>query len=98
MKTFISIFIILVVQEAFGQNSRIEKIKDRDSCKVRDKATNRRVKCQFPFKFKGRTHNGCIDYTPKKKDPGTWVFRFRTFNLNHSWILSQLSYERVLYL
>ena len=37
-------------------------------------------------------------YTPKKKDPGTWVFRFRTFNLNHSWILSQLSYERVLYI
>ena len=27
----------------------------------------------------------------------TWVFSFRTFNLNHSLILSQLSYERVLY-
>ena len=25
------------------------------------------------------------------------VFSFRTFNLNHLWILSQLSYERVLY-
>ena len=37
-------------------------------------------------------------YTGKNKDRGTWVFRFRTFNLNHSWILSQLSYERVLYI
>ena len=36
--------------------------------------------------------------TGTNKDPDTWVFRFRTFKLNHSWILSQLSYERVLYI
>ena len=38
------------------------------------------------------------EYTGKNKDPDTWVFSFRTFNLNHSWILSQLSYERALYI
>ena len=32
------------------------------------------------------------------KDPDTWVFRFQTFELSRSWILSQLSYERVLYI
>ena len=36
-------------------------------------------------------------YTGAKKDWHCWVFSFGTFNLNHSWILSQLSYERVLY-
>ena len=35
-------------------------------------------------------------YTGANNDWTSWVFRFRTFNLNHSWILSQLSYERVL--
>ena len=37
-------------------------------------------------------------YTGPNKDPDTRAFRFRTFNLNRSWILSQLSYERVLYI
>ena len=43
--------------------------------------------------------NGCEPLsTGTNKDPDTWVFRFWTFNLNHSWILSQLSYERKLYI
>ena len=39
-----------------------------------------------------------IDTLPTEREYNVCVFRFRTFNLNHSWILSQLSYERVLYI
>merc|ERR1712217_21141 len=45
----------------------------KESCKVRDQATKRLVECEFPFKFKGETHNGCIDYIDVKngqKIPG----------------------------
>merc|ERR1712217_422 len=31
-------------------------------CKVKEKATNKPTKCQFPFKFKGKTFNKCIDF------------------------------------
>ena len=37
-------------------------------------------------------------YTTGRNEIQRCVFRFRTFNLNPSWILSQLSYERVLYI
>ena len=40
---------------------------------MKDKATKRFQKCQFPFKFKGKTHNGCIDFIDirnGKKVPG----------------------------
>ena len=33
-----------------------------ESCWVREEATKKSKQCQFPFRFKGRTHNGCIDY------------------------------------
>ena len=50
------------------------------------------------FQVYPATPGNCQVYTGPNKDPDTWVFRFRTFNLNRSWILSQLSYERVLYI
>ena len=34
------------------------------------------------------------EYTGKNKDPSTLVFSFWAFDLNHSWIISQLSYEK----
>ena len=37
-------------------------------------------------------------YSQRQNFITTWVFRFQTFELNCSWILSQLSYERVLYI
>ena len=37
------------------------------------------------------------DIQPYAKVNTRLVFSFRTFNLSHLWILSQLSYERVLY-
>ena len=40
---------------------------------MKDKATKRFQKCQFPFKFKDKTHNGCIDFIDirnGKKVPG----------------------------
>jgi len=43
------------------------------SCRVKDVATNKLTRCKFPFKFKGETHNGCIDYIDVKngkKVPG----------------------------
>ena len=49
------------------------------------------------YSFKTLMYGESLD-TGKNKDPNTWVFSFRTFNLNHSWILSQLSYEKVLYI
>ena len=44
-----------------------------ESCTVRDRATRRNVQCEFPFKFEGETHYGCIDYIEVKngrKVPG----------------------------
>ena len=37
-----------------------------ESCRVKDGATNSFVQCEFPFKFEGETHYGCIDYTEVK--------------------------------
>merc|ERR1719219_1960701 len=48
-------------------------VTEEKSCKVREKATNKLTQCEFPFKFKGETHNGCIDYVDirrGKKVPG----------------------------
>ena len=45
----------------------------KESCRVRDRATRKFVQCEFPFKYKGKTHNGCIDYIDIKngtKVPG----------------------------
>ena len=44
-----------------------------ESCRVRNKATKKFVQCEFPFKYKGQTHNGCIDFIDIKdgiKVPG----------------------------
>ena len=46
----------------------------------------------------GRNIAGALMYTTGRNEIQRCVFRFRTFNLNPSWILSQLSYERVLYI
>ena len=53
---------------------------------------------QSPLKqfMLGKNSNRPHCYTGAHKDWHCWVFSFRSFNLNHSWILSQLSYERVL--
>jgi len=43
------------------------------SCKVKDRATEKLVQCEFPFKFKGVTYDGCIDFIDIKngtKIPG----------------------------
>merc|ERR1712004_231066 len=43
------------------------------SCRVKDRATKKNVQCEFPFKFEGETHYGCIDYIQVKngrKIPG----------------------------
>ena len=48
-------------------------ISSTESCRVKDIATNKLTRCKFPFKFKGETHNGCIDYIDVKdgkKVPG----------------------------
>jgi len=37
------------------------------SCKVTDQATKRLVDCEFPFKFLGETHYGCIDFSGKEQ-------------------------------
>ena len=37
-----------------------------ESCTVRDRATRRNVQCEFPFRFEGETHYGCIDYIEVK--------------------------------
>ena len=44
-----------------------------ESCRVVNKGTNQFMQCEFPFKFKGKTYNGCIDYIDIKngqKVPG----------------------------
>jgi len=64
-------------QETFRNCADIE-IKDtgtteEKSCKAREKATNKLTQCEFPFKYKGTLHNGCIDYIDireGKKIPG----------------------------
>jgi len=33
-----------------------------ESCRVRDKGTNKLMQCEFPFKYKGETLYGCIDW------------------------------------
>ena len=54
MKIFILVCAILIAQEAFGQ-----------SCTVKEKATNKTIKCEFPFKYEGEIHNTCIDFIGK---------------------------------
>ena len=43
-------------------SSSCKTITPEKSCKVREKSSNKLTQCEFPFKFKGRTHNSCIDY------------------------------------
>jgi len=62
MRIFILVCAILIAQEAFGQ-----------SCMVKEKATNKTIKCEFPFKYEGEIHNTCIDFIDVKdgkKVPG----------------------------
>merc|ERR1712217_884391 len=51
-----------------------EKIDpSKGSCRVKDLATKQFLQCEFPFKFKGQTYNGCIDFIDIKngqKVPG----------------------------
>merc|ERR1712083_1277969 len=36
--------------------------KSQESCRVREKGTNKLMQCEFPFKYKGETLYGCIDW------------------------------------
>ena len=55
-------------------NKRLQNlISLTESCKVKDRATEKLVQCEFPFKFKGETYDGCIDFIDIKngtKIPG----------------------------
>merc|ERR1711997_832623 len=64
MKIFILVFAVTIAQEVFGQ-----------SCKVNEKATNKVIQCEFPFKFKGETHNKCVDYVDVKNGEKVKVVR-----------------------
>jgi len=60
------------VADEYVYNELIDS-RNKASCKVKDKATKRRVNCEFPFKYKGQLHNGCIDFIDIKngvKVPG----------------------------
>ena len=61
-----------------------------------------RIFWQSSWKKKKQSHDSFLvsmmTYTTGRNEIQRCVFRFRTFNLNPSWILSQLSYERVLYI